>query len=243
MIAQEHAPAAEPEEAESPEAAEAESPEPAEPEEAESPEPAQPPGTNEELSKEVTNEEFMGLNPSVRNEAVTEAAAPEEKEAEEDNSYLGGEDVYGYDAAAVPLESDPGAVAELGEPLDLGALGGLASLSNLDEPAATEPHPLEMPLEEDEAPSEEETTTEAASKPAAESIEDLPRSTEADPAVQAAIDAAVSGISREKIEEIVREVAEKVIEEVVWEVVPELSEQFIKTEIISKLKAAMGKIE
>ncbi len=47
----------------------------------------------------------------------------------------------------------------------------------------------------------------------------------------------------EKVEEIVRDVARKVIEEVAWDVVPELAEEYIKKEIIDKLKDAISKLK
>ncbi len=47
----------------------------------------------------------------------------------------------------------------------------------------------------------------------------------------------------EKVEKIVRDVARKVIEEVAWDVVPELAEEYIKKEIINKLKDAISKLK
>ena len=50
-------------------------------------------------------------------------------------------------------------------------------------------------------------------------------------------------VPQEKVEQIVREVARKVIEEVAWDVVPELAEEYIKKEIIDKLKDAISKLK
>jgi hypothetical protein len=171
--------------------------------------------TEEVLNKEVTAEEFKILTPAIA-------------EKEDIIGDLAAEDVYGHSSTIEPFgdsettQDDSKPKVELDKTAEIGPLGGLAALDDT-EPTSTEPHPLEAPLEEkpSEATEPQDTTS-----------------------VESALKAVLSAeVSKERIEEIIREVAQKVIEEIAWEVVPELTDQFIKTEIVGKIKNALGKVE
>jgi len=132
----------------------------------------------------------------------------------------------------------------------LRATQGLSPSS--DEESSKGPHPLEIPFDEaakSEKASEPEKAVESEepvveTKPAKEHRPVQTENSPADALAQeqaGALPISALPISKERVEEIVREIATKMIEEVVWEVIPELSEQFIKTEIIAKIKTALGK--